>query len=603
MDTLKSLPTQRSQAPTKGFRFCLFNGHLREATEFVLPSRESDGNDASTTVEELQRKVASLAQIGTDNMILLFCLPLAKDLLFGPGDGIATALRLPKRKEDGAAKPLFVNLSSHTRKRRVVSIGCVAEEVGDNERVEQVRVRVGSESVVDYVAGRREGMNVLFVFDRSVIFKPVHPTGGVEAVVVRAKQDDDYQEIFECIQKNAENARLNGYRTMCQWKTIQAVKLNLNHYLEKLLSITNDFSTQSAEFHDDISQKLLGLEKEVAKIGKTVLPDSVKNRLKLQSVSAVTLADLVKVDLSIQVELEKLDRSISKKAQYLAEKFADIEDELLGSEVYCWEPPEMLARYPEKERVAEAADLLEGGMEYYGSLVQLSKQIESEVQDVAGIGRLMNEKFMQTLVLVSRVQSDIQQMTNKAFTWKEIFSSGETLKEQVSRMRELPNTFAACLAEVVRRRSFAKVYASEIQRLAEEVGTRREEEVKRREAFMRVRGQLLPSGIIPGIHDIQIPHIEVVRRQFDSQLPHVTIDEVHKAYIALDGLSEVSVVQENTDAPEQKGAVLLEPAEPSEESNAKQLKGEIERLQCENESLKAELLTLKQELKSKSSVA
>lgn len=583
------------------FRFCLFNGHQRDAVEFWL--EEAAGGD-ELTVEDLQRQVSSLAQISTENLILLFCLRQAFHMLFESDADLLQALSLPKPKDHLLGKPLFVNLSSHTRRRRLKLVGCVGDEegVGIGARSGKGLVLDRLEgSMVEHVAALGSRVNVLFVFDRSVIFKPFPSTLAMQSLVVRAKQENDYQEVFECMKQNIENLRVNTYHVLCQWKTIQAVKLNLNHYLEQLLSITNDFATKYAAFHSDVSSKLQGLEAEVSKLNQVKIPASVNSRLKVDALSEVTLADVVKIDMSIQEELEKLDRSIKKKAQYLADRFSAIEDELVNSPVYSWVPPTLPEVSPSSERVREAADLLAGGSECHETLVRLSKEVESEVDEVVSDGRLLNEKFMQTLVLVSRVQSDIQQMINKAFTWKGIFSSGEALKEQVERIRQLPTTFAACLSEVVRRKSFSKLYAAEIQRLAEEVGSLREEEVKRREEFMRNHGQLLPGGIVPGIQEIQIPHIEIVRRQFDAQLPNVSLEEVHQVYISLDGSSQSPTTgQVSKELPEQKGAVLLEPAEALIESNSKQLKGEIERLQSENDSLKAELLMLKQQFKSQS---
>ena len=65
--------------------------------------------------------------------------------------------------------------------------------------------------------------------------------------------------------------------------------------------------------------------------------------------------------------------------------------------------------------------------------------------------------------------------------------------EELAHVRNMPQAYEAALAEVVRRRSFGRVYVSKVEAVAESLARLRASEVRHRERFLRRHGANLPK--------------------------------------------------------------------------------------------------------------
>jgi autophagy-related protein 11 len=78
-----------------------------------------------------------------------------------------------------------------------------------------------------------------------------------------------------------------------------------------------------------------------------------------------------------------------------------------------------------------------------------------------------------------------------------------------------PESYVACLKEIARRLQYGRKFSDRIQSMAEELAHLREQEVQKREVFLRNYGQHLPRDFVPGLAE-KPSHCEFRMRPFDQ---------------------------------------------------------------------------------------
>ena len=143
------------------------------------------------------------------------------------------------------------------------------------------------------------------------------------------------------------------------------------------------------------------------------------------------------------------------------------------------------------------------------------------VQDgeIAAKGAL-SVRLFHRLRSISQLQSQIAELRNKLHLYASLLERVHMYCSQLLLMRRLPATYHACLAEVARRRQFGQLYARRGHDAAESLASLREEEVGRRDDFMREHGALLPRGMpqLSLLLGERPPYFEIGTNSSESQL-------------------------------------------------------------------------------------
>lgn len=175
------------------------------------------------------------------------------------------------------------------------------------------------------------------------------------------------------------------------------------------------------------------------------------------------------------------------------------------------------------------------------------------------------------LRVVSGLQSRIRELNARVVDHKEALTSQANAVAELVHVEAMPAAYKACLQEVVRRRTFEKLYVAEVEAAADKLSRLRASETYAREAFLRRHGRHLPKNLVRGLND-RPPHVDILTRPFDTALPAIDAASIEPAD------SPVS-----SDAEEQS-TVSGGPDDISREN--------LLRLQHENAKLKAQLTSL-----------
>lgn len=79
----------------------------------------------------------------------------------------------------------------------------------------------------------------------------------------------------------------------------------------------------------------------------------------------------------------------------------------------------------------------------------------------------------------------------------------------------MTESYEACLKEITRRLKYGRMFSDRIQSMAEELAHLREQEVQKREGFLRNYGQHLPRDFVPGLAE-KPSHCEFRMRPYDQ---------------------------------------------------------------------------------------
>ena len=189
------------------------------------------------------------------------------------------------------------------------------------------------------------------------------------------------------------------------------------------------------------------------------------------------------------------------------------------------------------------------------SLDRELRHVQEEV--LAAKGALSVRRFHR-LRSISQLQSQIAELRNKLHLYSSLLERVNMYCTQLLLMRRLPATYHACLAEVVRRRQFGQDYARQAHAAAETLANAREEEVGRRDAFMREHGALLPRGMphLSQLLGARPPFFEISSNSSDSQLM---------------ALSQALTLESGASAPQPAARALPAPAAESTDSDVRPL--------------------------------
>ncbi|TDH65909.1 hypothetical protein CCR75_001330 [Bremia lactucae] len=153
----------------------------------------------------------------------------------------------------------------------------------------------------------------------------------------------------------------------------------------------------------------------------------------------------------------------------------------------------------------------------------LVKNVMIHVKTIAAIKATAFERVQFTLRQISIAQSKIRDFENSLAVFREAISAQTEHFYELEHLEKLPESYAACLKEILRRHQYGRKFSDRIQLMAEELAQLREDEVQHREAFLRNFGQHLPRDFVSGLAE-KPSHCEFRMRPFDQSLPMIEDD-------------------------------------------------------------------------------
>ncbi|KAK7304133.1 hypothetical protein RJT34_15205 [Clitoria ternatea] len=141
----------------------------------------------------------------------------------------------------------------------------------------------------------------------------------------------------------------------------------------------------------------------------------------------------------------------------------------------------------------------------------------------------MNEyvhNYMQNVTYVSYLIKD-QKLRFPAF--KEAMARQDDLFVDLKLLRGVGPAYRACLAEIVRRKAYMKLYMGMAGQLAERLASKRDAEVKRRDVFLREHNSCIPKDLLNSMGLFDNPnHCDVSIAPFDVGLLNIDISDVDR---------------------------------------------------------------------------
>lgn len=134
--------------------------------------------------------------------------------------------------------------------------------------------------------------------------------------------------------------------------------------------------------------------------------------------------------------------------------------------------------------------------------------------------------YMQRITYITYFIKDIKLQFP---VFKEAMARQDDLFMDLKLVRGIGPAYRACLAEVVRRKAYVKLYMGMAGQLAERLATKREAEVRRREEFFKAQSSYLPKDILVSMGLFDMPNqCDVNIMPFDTGLLDIDISDLDR---------------------------------------------------------------------------
>ena len=189
-------------------------------------------------------------------------------------------------------------------------------------------------------------------------------------------------------------------------------------------------------------------------------------------------------------------------------------------------------------------------------LVSLDDELRSVQEAAADAKHAGTLRLFHRLRAIALLQTQIVELRNKLVVYASLLNRVHAYCAQLSLMQRLPTTYDACIDEILRRHRTADHALSQMRAAAESLAATREEEVTKRDGFMRTHGALLPRGL-PALLTLMKEAPILVEVSANAASDTRLADLAN----ALDGRSTVVVSEEAAPASAAESTVAEEPVE------------------------------------------
>ena len=141
----------------------------------------------------------------------------------------------------------------------------------------------------------------------------------------------------------------------------------------------------------------------------------------------------------------------------------------------------------------------------------------------------MNMFVQNYMQKIAEIQLNIKDMR---YTFSIFSEAMNHQSEQFEHLKVIHGTgpaYRACLAEIVRRKASMKLYMGMAGQLAEWLATKREDEVRKREEFLKVHSSFIPRDILASMGLYDTPNqCDVNIAPFDTNLLDIDISDIER---------------------------------------------------------------------------
>jgi hypothetical protein len=202
----------------------------------------------------------------------------------------------------------------------------------------------------------------------------------------------------------------------------------------------------------------------------------------------------------------------------------------------------------------------------------------------------------QGLKKVSKLQAMVSELKQKQASLQEVLRAQHTRVAQLLPMEKMPSAYAACLAEVARRRAHRAMVIAEVRAVSKKMNKLRSEEIERREAFLRRHGCYLPADLVPGLSNPRPAAVEIGLRSTsqDEALPDVDVDDAAASLYEDLGLADLlksAKSEYHHDAKKYNHLLHATADAPAAGTDGSQQPETVDSLHFANAKLRAELLS------------
>lgn len=132
--------------------------------------------------------------------------------------------------------------------------------------------------------------------------------------------------------------------------------------------------------------------------------------------------------------------------------------------------------------------------------------------------------YMQKIAYIQHTIKDVRLQFN---AFSEAIKRQDAVFEGLKVVRGIGPAYRSCLAEVVRRKASMKLYMGMAGQLAEKLATKREDEVRRREEFLKAQSPFIPRDILAAMGLFDTPsQCDVNIVPFDTSLLDIDIRDI-----------------------------------------------------------------------------
>ncbi|KNA21628.1 hypothetical protein SOVF_041340 isoform B [Spinacia oleracea] len=132
--------------------------------------------------------------------------------------------------------------------------------------------------------------------------------------------------------------------------------------------------------------------------------------------------------------------------------------------------------------------------------------------------------YMQKIAYIQHTIKDVRLQFN---AFSEAIKRQDAVFEGLKVVRGIGPAYRSCLAEVVRRKASMKLYMGMAGQLAEKLATKREDEVRRREDFLKAQSSFIPRDVLAAMGLFDTPsQCDVNIVPFDTSLLDIDIRDI-----------------------------------------------------------------------------
>ncbi|KAG9156750.1 hypothetical protein Leryth_020923 [Lithospermum erythrorhizon] len=279
---------------------------------------------------------------------------------------------------------------------------------------------------------------------------------------------------------------------------------------ENLRKLVEDFNSSHKQFENKVSEF------------KQEFGDLERNAEHLFSTKASSLIKELEVTIKDHQRHINEQKSIMQALSKDVDTVKKLVDDCLSSELSSSLRPH--------DAVSALGPMYDGHDKSYLPKMQTCERSISELlrysRDKKNEMNIFVHNYMQKMAYI---QYTIKDVRFKFSVFQEALKRQSDQFEHLKVVRGIGPAYRACLAEVVRRKSTMKLFMGMAGQLAERLATKREDEVKRREEFVKLHGLYIPQDVLASMGLYDTPsQCDVNIAPFDMNLLDIDVSDIDR---------------------------------------------------------------------------